>query len=83
MMHMELQGSAHVMELGSRALTAQMMPTIEMQVSTSSCVTYAQIFDGSLVSVPPLAIGIMPQAFSAILTQPLARSTRGSGLHKY
>ncbi len=31
------------MELGSRALTAQMMPTIDMQVSTSSCVTYAQM----------------------------------------
>ena len=30
------------MELVSTDLSAQMMPTIEMQVSTSSCGTYAQ-----------------------------------------
>ena len=67
MMHVKVQGSLHVMELVSRVLTAQMMPTSEMQVSTSSCGTYAQIFNSSFITVPSL--GIEPRAFSAILTQ--------------
>jgi len=55
------------MELVSRVRSAQMMPTFEMQVFTSSCGTYAQIFNTSFVTVPSL--GIEPQALSAILTQ--------------
>ena len=54
------------MELVSRVPSAQVMPTFEMQVSTSSCGTYAQIFS-SFVTVPWL--GIEPQALSATLTQ--------------
>ncbi len=36
-------------DLVSRVLSAQMMPTSEMQVSTSSCGTYAQIFNSSFL----------------------------------
>ena len=77
--HMKVQGSLR-MEPGSRVLTAQMMPRLDMQVSTGSCGTCAQILNSSFVTAPP--IGTEPQAYSATLTQAFARSTRRRGLLK-